>query len=63
MDVASTSAAMLQANTKGDIGTAALKMALKSDQAAAELVSQAVEAGAASSPPPAGMGRVVDMTV
>jgi hypothetical protein len=62
MDVASTSTAMLQANTKGDIGTAALKLALKSDQAAADLVSQAVETAKASSPP-AGMGRVVDMTV
>lgn len=62
MDVATTAATMLQSGAKSDIGIAALKMALKSDQSAAALLSKAVES-AASAPPPAGMGRHVDMTV
>jgi hypothetical protein len=62
MDVAATATTMLQANTRSDIGTAVLKMALKSDQSAADLVSKAVES-AASAQPPAGMGNHVDMTV
>ena len=62
MDVASTVATMLQANTKSDIGMAVLKMTLKSDQSAADLMSAAVES-AASASPPAGMGSYVDLTV
>ncbi|WP_026792363.1 putative motility protein [Pleomorphomonas oryzae] len=62
MDLAATVTTMLQANTKSDIGTAVMKMALKSDQSAADLMSQAVQS-AASAPPPAGMGSLVDMTV
>lgn len=62
MDVAATASTMLQASAKSDIGMAALKMALKSDQSAADLVSKAVES-AASARPPAGMGSYVDLTV
>lgn len=62
MDVATTAATMLQSGAKSDIGIAALKMALKSDQSAAALLSKAVES-AVSTPPPAGMGRHVDLTV
>ncbi|WP_370678134.1 YjfB family protein [Pleomorphomonas sp. PLEO] len=62
MDVAATVATMQQGNTGNDIGTAVLKMALKSDQSAADLMSKAVEQ-AASAPPPAGMGSYVDLTV
>jgi hypothetical protein len=62
MDVAATAATMLQANTRSDIGMAVLKMTLKSDQSAADLLSKAVES-AASAPPPAGMGSYVDLTV
>lgn len=62
MDVAATVTTMMQANTRSDIGTAVLKMALKSDQAAAGLLSKAVES-ATSAPPPAGMGNLVDLTV
>lgn len=62
MDVASAVTTMLQSNAKGDVGIAALKLALKSDQSAAELLSKAVQS-AASAPPPPGMGRQVDMTV
>jgi len=62
MDVAATSTAMLQANTRSDLGTAALKLALKSDQSAADLLAKAVEA-APSASPPAGMGRQLDLTV
>jgi len=59
MDVAATVSTMLQANTRNDIGTAVLKMTLKSDQSAADLLSKAVES-AASAQPPAGMGSYVD---
>ncbi|MBS1166082.1 MAG: hypothetical protein H6R00_2107 [Proteobacteria bacterium] len=62
MDVAATVSTMLQANTRNDIGTAVLKMTLKSDQSAADLLSKAVES-AASAQPPAGMGSYVDLTV
>ncbi len=62
MDLAATVTTMLQANTQGSIGTAAMKMALKSDQSAAALLNQAVES-ATSAPPPAGMGSQIDMTV
>ncbi|MBS1182677.1 MAG: hypothetical protein H6Q99_2557 [Proteobacteria bacterium] len=62
MDVAATVTTMLQANAGSDIGMAVMKMALKSDQSAADLLSKAVES-AASAPPPAGMGNYVDMTV
>ena len=62
MDVAATAATMLQANTKSDIGMAVLKMTLKSDQSAADLLSKAVES-AAPARPPAGMGSYVDVTV
>ena len=62
MDVAATATTMLQANTSNDVGMAALKMALKSDQSAVALLSKAVES-AASAPPPAGMGNHVDLTV
>jgi Putative motility protein len=62
MDLAATAATMLQANAKSGIGTAVMKMALKSDQSAAALLNQAVES-TASAPPPAGMGSKVDMTV
>lgn len=62
MDVAATVTTMLQANTGSKISNAALKMALKSDQSAADLLSKAVES-AASAQPPAGMGSYVDMTV
>ena len=62
MDVAATVTTMMQANTASDIGTAVLKMALKSDQSAADLLSKAVES-ATSAPPPAGMGNLVDLTV
>lgn len=62
MDVAATVTSMLQANTGSKIGTAALKMALKSDQSAADLLGKAVDS-AASAQPPTGMGSLVDMTV
>ncbi|MCM5559521.1 putative motility protein [Pleomorphomonas sp. JP5] len=62
MDIAATASTMLQASTKSDLGMAVMKMALKSDQSAADLLSQAAES-AASAPPPAGMGNHVDMTV
>lgn len=62
MDVAATVTTMLQANTGNNISTAVMKMALKSDQSAADLLSKAVES-APSPQPPAGMGSVVDMTV
>lgn len=62
MDLAATVTTMLQANTQGSIGAAAMKMALKSDQTAAALLNQAVES-AAPAPAPAGMGNLVDMTV
>ena len=62
MDVAATVTSMMQANGKSDLGTAVMKMALKSDQAAVDLVSQAAQS-AASAPPPAGMGNLLDMTV
>lgn len=62
MDLAATVTTMLQANTRSDIGTAVMKMALKSDQSAAALLSQAMES-TTSAPPPAGMGSQVDMTV
>lgn len=62
MDVATTVTTMLQANTRNDIGMAVMKTALKSDQSAADLMSQAVES-AASAQPPAGMGSYVDLTV
>ncbi|PKR90141.1 hypothetical protein CXZ10_01755 [Pleomorphomonas diazotrophica] len=62
MDVATTAATMMQSGAKSEIGIAALKMALKSEQSAAALLSKAVES-AASAPPPPGMGRQVDMTV
>lgn len=62
MDLAATVSTMLQANTRSDIGTAVLKMTLKTDQSAANLLSQAVES-TASAPPPAGMGSLVDLTV
>lgn len=62
MDIASTVTSMLQANTGNSISTAVLKMTLKSDQSAADLLSKAVDS-AASASPPAGMGSLVDMTV
>ena len=62
MDVAAAVTTMQQANIGSKIGTAVLKMALKSDQSAADLLSKAVES-AASAPPPAGMGNYVDLTV
>ncbi len=62
MDIAATASTMLQASTKSDLGMAVMKMALKSDQSAADLLSKAAES-AASAPPPAGMGNLVDMTV
>ena len=62
MDLAATATTMLQANAKSDIGTAVMKMALKSDQSAADLLSKAVQS-AGSAPPPAGMGSLVDITV
>lgn len=62
MDIAATASSMLQSNTDTKIGTAVLKMALKSDQSAADLLSKAVES-APSSQPPAGMGNYVDLTV
>ncbi len=62
MDVAATVTSMLQTNTGSKISDAVLKMALKSDQSAADLLSKAVES-AASAQPPAGMGNYVDMSV
>ncbi len=62
MDVAAAVTTMLQANTKSAIGTAIMKMTLKSDQSAADMLSKAVES-AGSTQPPAGMGNYVDMTV
>lgn len=62
MDIAATATTMLQTSAKSDIGMAALKMALKSDQSAADLLSKAA-ASAASATPPAGMGNHVDLTV
>ena len=62
MDVSAAVATMVQTNTTNNIGMAAMKMALKSDQSAAALLNQAVES-TASAPPPAGMGSQVDMTV
>lgn len=62
MDVAAAVTTMLQANTNSAIGTAVMKMTLKSDQSAADMLSKAVES-AATAQPPAGMGNYVDMTV
>lgn len=62
MDVSSAVATMAQTNTTNNIGMAAMKMALKSDQSAAELLSKATQQ-AASASPPAGMGTHVDLTV
>ncbi len=62
MDIAATATTMLQANARSDIGMAVMKMTLKSDQSAADLVSKAAES-AASARPPAGMGSYVDLTV
>lgn len=60
MDVAATSTALMQAGTQGDLQTAALRTALKTERSVADFVAQAVQT---SAPVPAGMGRHVDMTV
>ena len=62
MDVSAAVATMVQTNATNNIGMAAMKMALKSDQSAADLLSKAVQQST-SAPPPAGMGAHVDMTV
>lgn len=59
MDVAATSAALLQTGTRNDLQTAALKTALKTERSVADFIADAVRTGA---PAPAGMGRSVDLT-